>query len=97
MLLPLRQHLVGDRHRHARRPFGEYPLDQHFVLRREIGVQQHDGDRLDLTLRPRFVRSARTWASSSASMTPPEGPIRSSTSKPLRRLTNGFGFTQSRS
>ena len=55
MLLPLRQNLIGDRHRHTGQALPEDRLDALFVHRREIGVQQHDGDGLDFAFGGQFV------------------------------------------
>ena len=56
MLLPLRQHFVGDRNRHVGRALGKDLLDQKLVLGRQIGVHQHHGDGFDLAIGDHLVR-----------------------------------------
>ncbi len=48
MLLPLRQHVIRDRDRNVRDLLGEDRLYALLMVRYEIGVEQHHGDRIDL-------------------------------------------------
>ena len=87
VLLPLRQHFVGDRDWNVRCTLGKDFFDQKLVLRRQIRVHQNDGDRLRSPLcAARVSARARTCASSSFSMTPPVGPMRSFISNALLAL-----------
>ena len=59
MLLPLRQHVIGNRHRNARQMLGKNRLHAALMHRRQVRVQQHHRHRAHFAFRTQPLRQSR--------------------------------------
>ena len=93
VLAELGRHLGRERDRDPGQLLGEDLADPLLVLRVDVGVQQADGDRLDLlAAQDRGARRARS-SSSSGSSTSPCGPEPLATTTARSRGTSGGAFS----